>query len=261
MTTTVVAPGPALLGDARRVRRLERLITARAEATLAQALGSWGALKVAERCFATRAVTPAAIVASAQPDLAPRCAGLPTVLVVQDPTTLALSPVGTRAHRTVGLLAHTTLAVHPAGGGLGLWRRGAAARGTTRDHRTRAPDQKARACWAAVEAASRAALPAGVATMTIADREADLFALFAAARPPSAHRLIRAGQLPRSAAAGRALAAVVAAAPTRPARRAVGTLQVTPVTLPPPHQRAGEHRAQPVALTAIRVRTGPTAGH
>lgn len=276
--------GPAVLGDARRERRLARLIaalTARAEATLAQALGSWGELKAAYRFFANRAVTPQAIVASGQAELAARCVGLETVLLVQDTTTLdfshhpgtyGLGPVGTRAQGTSGLLAHTALAVHPDGGLLGLaalrvWRRDPATRGHTRTRRTRPLDRKESARWAQVEAESRAALPAGVCTVTIADREADLYALFAAARPATAHLLLRAGQLQRTVDAGATLAAVAATAPrwgsyqvtvretpTRPARTARCTLQVTPVTLQPPqNQRAGEPWTQPLALTAIRV--------
>lgn len=272
------------LGDARRTRRLARLVTAlaaRAEASLAQALGSWGDLKAAYRFFASRQVTPEAIVTSGHAELAARCAGLERVLLVQDTTTLdfshhpgtyGLGPIGTRQQRTMGLLAHTALAVHPAGGVLGLaalrvWRRDPATRGQTQGRRTRTPEAKESARWAAVEAASRAALPAGIPTVTIADREADLFALFATTRPPTAHLLIRAGQLHRGVADGAALADVATAAPvwgryqvavpetpTRPARTAICRLQVTPVTLQPPHnQRAGEYWTQPVPLTAIRV--------
>ena len=290
--TTATRSGPAVLGDARRRRRLERLITAlaaRAEATLAQALDSWGELKAAYRFFANRQVTPDAIVASAQPELAARCAGLATVLLIQDTTTLdfshhpgtyGLGPVGTRQQRTVGLLAHTALAVQPDGGVLGLaalrvWRRDPATRGQTQGRRTRPLAQKESRRWAAVEAESRAALPAGIQTVTIADREADLYALFVAARPATAHLLIRAGQLQRGVEEGAGVAAVAEAAPvwgryqvavretpTRPARTAVCTIQVTPVTLQPPqNQRAGGRWTQPVPLTAIRVsEPDPPAG-
>jgi len=292
MTTGAIAACPAVLGDARRARRLARLVTlltARAEATLAQALGSWGELKAAYRCFATRQVTPQAIVASGWPALVSRCAGLDTVLVVQDttpldfshhPGTYGLGPVGTRAQRTVGLLVHTALAVHPDGGVLGLaaqrvWRRDPAQRGQTPPRRTRPSAQKESVRWGETEAASRAALPAGVRTVTVADREADLFALFAAPRPATAQLLIRAAQLQRGVGAGVALAAAAAAAPvwgryqvtvpetpTRPARTAVCTLQVTPLTLQPPqNQRAGEHWPQPVPVTVLRVaEVAPPAG-
>lgn len=129
--------------------------------------------------------------------------------------------------------------------------------------------------WLRVEAASLAALPPGVRAVTVADREADLFPLLAAARPAHADLLIRATHPRRVAEAEGTLWAAVAAAPAsgehtvmlrrsdeRPPRTARCTVHVRPVTLlPPQNQRAGERWTAPVALTAILVQEGqPPAG-
>jgi len=277
-----------LFGDHRRGARLKQLVealTASCAAHLPAALGGWRGVKAAYRFFANPAVTPEAILASARPGLLDRLAGQTTVLLLQDTTTLdftphpatrGVGPIGTRRQGHWGLLLHSCLAVTPAGVPLGIaaqesWARDARQTGQAQQRRTRAASAKESARWARVEAQSRAVIPDGVRTVTIADREADLYPLFAAARPAQAHLLIRVAQTQRrvqtatDAVATQALADAAAAAPVwgrysvavraepgRPARTALCTVRVGPVTLcPPQNQRAGVRQTQTVPLVAL----------
>ena len=289
-----VATAGRLLGDQRRGRRLALLVEALAgacSASLPAAFTGWRGVKAAYRFFANPAVTPEAIVASAHPGLLERLAGQTTVLLLQDTTTLdctahpatrGVGPIGTRRQGHWGLLLHSCLAVSPAGVPLGIaaqesWARDPAATGQATRRRSRAAAQKESARWARLEAASRAVIPAGVRTVTVADREADLYGLFAAPRPAAAHLLIRVAQTARrvmeeQAALAQAAAAapvrgrysvVLRAEPGQSARTAVCTVRVGPVTLcPPQNQRAGERQTQPVPLVAVlAVEEQPPAGH
>jgi Transposase DNA-binding/Transposase Tn5 dimerisation domain len=285
LVVDVVTAGRTL-GDRRRGARLARLVDALAahcEARLSRALGSWAAAKAAYRFFACPAVTPAGILASARPALDAALVGQETVLLLQDTTSLdftsheatrGLGPIGTRAQQHRGILVHSALAVSVAGVPLGLaaqeqWTRPPGQTGRLPPRRTRAAAAKESARWQRVEAASRAVIPDGVHTITVADREADLFALFAAPRPATAALLIRVAQTTRrveEAAASVAAAAQAApvwgrysvsvrAEPGRPARTALCAVGVIPVTLrPPQNQRAGERWTVPVALTLVVAR-------
>lgn len=288
-----VATAGRLLGDRRRGARLAQLVEALAAscaAHLPAALAGWRGLKAAYRFFANPAVTPAAIVASARPGLLARLAGQTTVLLLQDTTTLdctahpatrGVGPIGTRRQGHWGLLLHSCLAVSPDGVPLGLvaqesWARDPAAMGQATRRRTRVAADKESARWARVAAQSRAVIPAGVRTVTVADREADLFGLFAAPRPANAHLLIRVAQTERRVAEEQARLALAAAAapvwgrysvavraePGRPARTALCTVRVGPVTLcPPQNQRAGVRQTDRVALVALlAVEEQPPAG-
>jgi len=164
------------------------------------------------------------------------------------------------------------LAASTAGTPLGLaaqqlWVREPADAGAAQQRRQRDWEEKESYRWLTVETASRAGLPPSVETVTIADAEADIFALFAAPRPPQAQLLIRVAQAQRRLADGRALGVTAATAPvwgrytaflparaTRPARTAVCQVQVASVQLQPPqNQRARACWSEPAPLTVIRV--------
>lgn len=273
-----------LLGDRRRFARLRQLVSAwaqQAEASLPRALAGLAAVKGAYRFFANRAVSVAAILETARPDCRAKIAGEERVLLIQDTTSLdysahaatsGLGPLGSSKQRQRGFFVHSCLAVSTAGVPLGLaaqslWARDPAQAGSAQQRRQRAWLEKESHRWLAVEAASRTGIPETVETVTIADAEADIFALFAAARPPQAQLLIRVAQPQRCLEDGQALATVAAAAPiwgrytlalqahaTRPARQAVCRLRVSAVTLrPPTNQPPGRALRTSVRLTALWV--------
>ncbi len=281
-----------LLGDHRRFDRLVQLVNAwvqRAEASLPQVLPNLAALKGAYRFFANRAITPAAILQTARPDCLTKIAAEARVLLIQDTTsvdytdhagTSGLGPIGTSKQQTQGFFVHSCLAATTSGTPLGLaaqhlWARDPAAAGSAQQRRGREWDEKESYRWLAVEAESRAGIPDTVETVTLADAEADIFALFAAPRPAQAHLLIRVAQPQRRLEDGQALGETAAAAPVwghytvqvrarpnRPAREAVCRLRVCPVTLRPPvTQPPGRPYREPVHLTALWVEeVAPPAG-
>jgi hypothetical protein len=274
----------SLLGDRRRFTRLQQIVSAwaqHAEGSLPQALVGLAAVKGAYRFFANRAIPPQAILQTARPDCLQKLAGEGRVLLIQDTTSLdfsahphttGLGPTGTRQQATQGIFVHTCLAASTAGTPLGvvaqrLWVRDPTDVGTTHQRRTRPWAEKESYRWLTVEAASRAGLPAATESVTIADAEADIFALFAAPRPAQASLVIRVAQPHRRLAAAQPLANAVAAAPvwgrytvtlparaTHPARTAVCQVQVLATALQPPrNQRGGDQWTTPVPVTVLRV--------
>jgi len=281
------------LGDQRRLKRLRPLVislTAHSAATLAQALCGWAPLKAADRFCSTAAITPAGSFATALPAGVERCAAAGFVLILPDTTTLDYSAQPTTAGlghvgrgKQQGFVAHTALCLDvrgaaPVPGGVlaqERWVRPRRATQRAKTRRTRGVADKERARWLRVAHASLAALPPGGRAVTVAAREADIFALVAAQRPAHADLLIRATPPRRVAAAAGTRWPAVAAAPVcgahrvtrrraddRPARTAVGTVRTRRVTLrPPQNQRAGEPWTEAVTLTAILVAEGaPPAG-
>lgn len=264
-----------LAGDFRRKLRAAELanrLVACPEATLPAAMGSPAATKAAYRFFAGGADQADAIRAAHRAHTLDRIRPLPRVLLLQDTTDLAYSThpattgLGALHHTGRGLLVHTTLAVTPDGVPLGVldqhvWTRDPATRGraVTRQQRPTAAKESQR--WLDALTASHVDLPTAVETVTIADREADAYALFALPRPPHAHLLIRARHDRRLARGPARLWATVAdtpagttarvvALPARPgqaARDAILTLRWRPVTLPP----AARCHGGPVTLQAL----------
>lgn len=283
-TVTSLAGTPAPLPDARLRARLEHLIAALAacaEGSLAQALDGWAALKAAYRFFANPRVTPQAILQSERPAGLERLASAAVVLILQDTTDLdltphpaarGLGPIG--SGEQWGLKVHSALAVLPEPlepvGLLAqqLWRRDPATRGSRRTKRQRQPAAKESDRWRAIEQASLMGLPETTLAVTVADREGDIFAWFAAPRPAQAHLLVRAAQGHRCLADGTALLDTLAqapclgkyqvqvvAAPGRVARTAVCRVRLAMVALKQPRNRPpGTPPRQPVAVSAILVR-------
>ncbi|HEX5501893.1 MAG TPA: IS4 family transposase [Thermomicrobiales bacterium] len=273
--------GQADLGDARRTRRLARVVAAlaaRPGASVPEACGSWAATKAAYRLWASPHVAPAAIRRAHAARTVARLAGQATVLAIQDttdldfthhPATAGLGPLGHPAQQ--GLKVHSTLAASVDGVPLGLlhqqvWRRDPARRGQRRRRRQRATAEKESQRWLTAWRAAQAAVPAATAVVTIADREADIYDFFAQPRRPGGEFLIRAAQdrcvqrggeagrlwaTLRRAPAGGTLEVAVPRGDDRPARRATLTLRWASLALRPPRNRPKREGLAPVAVRAV----------
>lgn len=278
--------GHAHLGDARRTRRVVRLVTdlaAQPSASIPTACGDAASTKAAYRFFdlttqATAAHLPEQILAAQAAATHAQLAGERRVLAVQDttnldwthhPATVGLGHLDHPRHR--GLLAHTTLAVRTDGVPLGLlaqqtWARDPDAVGQKHQRRQRPTAAKESQKWLTALAASRADLPAGVTLIHVGDREADVYDLFRAAQDlPHTALLIRAtGDRCIAEVTGRVCAHLAAQpvadtrtvpiprAGDRAARDAHLTLRWARVTLLPPQHRAGE-RLPPIPVDAVWV--------
>lgn len=195
------------LGDARRTRRaiqtVERLALA-PQASVPVACGDWATTKAVYRFWSNPAVDPAAIRAAHAASAVRRMAGLETVLVVQDTTELDFTThtamagrgkLGSGAGR--GVYVHSGLAVSTSGIPLGIvhqqsWTRDPDAAPTRQERRTKATADKESQRWLTGLTLGELAIPPEIAVVMIADREADIFDLFAQPRRAHSDWLIRA---------------------------------------------------------------------
>ena len=209
-----------------------------------------------------------------------RMGAQPLVLVPQDTTSLnytghpdsaGLGPIGSKTEGgPVGLLLHHSHAFTPAGVPLGVvsaecWARDPAAHQTRR-----APDERESGKWLAAYRSLEGVAPQVPHTtlVSIGDREADLYELFALARDPQSPRLLVRANRGRQrqvmnddqltplwdhvsglAVAGR-LALQLPRRGAQAARTAELELRFGPVTLKPP----GNLQEGPLALWAVSLR-------
>jgi hypothetical protein len=199
----------ARFGDARLKLRLILILdalVAHPTASLAEALGSPQQVRAYYDFVNNPRVTPERLRDVASEDTCARLRQEPLILAVQDgtaynythhPATTGQGPLA-NAHAT-GFFVQTTLAVSPDGVPQGVlhqqcWARDPEAPGTREQRRQRAYAEKESVYWLESLQATEAALDdAGVQILTIADREADIYELFATPRGAQSHLLIRVG--------------------------------------------------------------------
>jgi hypothetical protein len=215
------------LGDARRSARLRQIVHALAaqpEVSVPMACGSWAATKGVYRFWASPRVSATAIRAAHRRRTVERTLLHRTVLVVQDTTTLdfsthqathGLGPLsGPDLANLCGLYLHSSLCVSPDGVPLGLidqhmWARDRARWGQGHRAKERATVDKESQRWLTGAAMAFHTLPTSSRVVMVADREADIFDLFALPRRPGAELLVRAVQNRRvDHATGRVWAAI-----------------------------------------------------
>jgi hypothetical protein len=200
------------LKDRRLNQRLQQIVTdlsQNPQSTIPQAAGTWARTKGAYRFFDHAAVTPAAILAGHQAATLERMAPHPTVLLVQDTTSLhyacqeadsGLGRLGNRDDQALGLWLHTTLAVDETGTALGLmqaqmWARDPAKAGVAARRQQRPLAEKESQRWldSFQESLRVAGLLPDSRVVNVADREGDIYELFAeAAQHPQVGVLVRA---------------------------------------------------------------------
>jgi len=180
--------------------------------------------------------------------------------------------LGALAHpKHFGLLLHSALALTSAGLPLGLlhvhaWARDPKQRGQRKDRRRKQTAQKESQRWLDTEAACVAALPAGRTVVTIGDREADFYDLFAVRRRAGQHVLIRAKPRRRLAGAKELLGVAVGQQPVaghitvriprkdgRPGRTATLAVRFGSFALAPPCTHPRRTQLAPLPLRAVFV--------
>lgn len=208
--------GGASLGDARRSQRLielARTFYARPMASIPQACaGDPAQVKAAYRWLANDHVTLRDVLQPHYEATARRVAAHAVVLAVQDTTFFNYSghsalegvgPIGTRTNSSTGILMHDTMAFTAHGLPLGLldvhvWARDPAEVGKKHRRHTLPIEQKESATWVRsyqAAAALQERCP-DTTVISVGDREADVYELFAEARrrPGMPELLIRAEQ-------------------------------------------------------------------
>lgn len=290
-TKTVEAPvgdwadqewGSAPLGDARLVQRLVSLGRdryARPQASIPQTCGSRAKTKAAYRFFDHERATLQNLMAPHIESTTRRIAGEKIVLAIQDttslnysthPATANLGPIGSSPTGIVGLILHGTLAVNTEGTPLGLidaqcWARNPEDYGKKAKRHSLPIEEKESYKWLkSFQAATATAKSCpGTTVVSVGDREADIYELFALAdkTPKAPYLLVRArhdrklakeqGQLLEylnSYPEAGIQEIVVPRRGKRPARTAQLSIRYSEVTLAPPKRSA---ESSPLAVWAI----------
>lgn len=184
------------LGDPRRERRAKLIVAAMAAhplGSIPKAMGSWAAAKATYRFLASDNVWPDAMLEAAGRAAARACAEQPTVVCVQDTTTLsfprapAMRGLGPVTNLDVpGLHVHSVLAVSPAGQVLGLlgqrvWSRptGVSTRRMSERERPRSRRESVKWSRGLMQARGAFADQARPRLIHVFDREGDITEIFA----------------------------------------------------------------------------------
>jgi hypothetical protein len=269
------------LGDRRLDRRLVKLVDdllRTPEASVPQAAGDWAATKAAYRFWDNPRVQPGDIRAAHRDSTLERLTGQEDgpILALQDTTSFDFTdhPVttglGYLAHRQrSGIWLHSVLAVSDAGVPLGLidqhtWTRDLATLGKRAQRNRKETADKESQRWLNALAATEAAVPVERTVVTVADREADFYDLFAARRRRGSHLLIRAkprrrvrhverllGRAVRAHSAAGTMAVDLRRGDDRPPRRALLTIRFATLAVAPPSTHPRRKTLPHLKLTAI----------
>lgn len=194
------------LGDPRRVRRIRLMVARMVEhpgGSVPQTFTTHAEAAAAYRALSSEAVTPEALRQALREACVARVAGGERILAIQDttafkfdhhPGTADLGPIG--PSESYGFWLHSVLAVSEEGVPLGLlhqetWARDPEAEGRRERWRQREFAEKESFRWVAGLGAVHETVPTGTTVITVADREADIYELFAQPRPQGSELLIR----------------------------------------------------------------------
>lgn len=247
-----------------------------------QACEDWADTKAAYRFFDNDKVTPGRIRAPHHQRTVERMMQHKRVLAVQDtsflnythhPKTKGLGAIGTKSQKQRGLGMHSTLAVTTEGMPLGLLTQAFFTRPEgepshrPQECRQLPIEEKESYRWLQAFEQTLALAPSGVEVITVCDREADIYEMFALAQEKEAPLLVRASSdrallddevrklWPKVEAQPITgyLAVGILGNDKRQARQATVSVRFTSVTLRPPWRPNGR-KLPPVTLNAILVR-------
>ena len=267
------------LQDTRREARAMGLIETMFERPSGSVLRTFvdpAAVKAAYRALSSEAFAPEALRQAQQDACVKRLAEEPVVLAIQDTSDLNFTEHPGMAGRGPlpgpeqwGLLLHSVLAVCEEGVPLGLlhqktWTRDPAEAGSRERRKARPIEEKESFRWVESLRAVQGAVPAGTRVIHVADREADIYEVFAEPRPANVELLIRAAQNRRVSGPLGKLWATVEAAPvaerftlcvtdakTQTTRDAAIELRFCRVELQPPTH--GQHAPDLAPVTVIAI--------
>lgn len=273
------------LKDGRLTWRCQELATVLAQQPdmpINQACEDWADTKAAYRFFDNKKVTPERILAPHQQRTMSRMSQRPLVLAVQDTTFFnythhphaeELGAIGNKKQKQQGFAMHSTLAVTPTGMPLGLLTQAFFTRPVgepshqPNDLHKLPIEEKENYRWLQAFEQTIALSPDGVDVVTVCDREADIYEMFALAQEQEAHLLVRASadralvdneartlwpKVERPAITGYLTVHITPNA-KRAARTAKVSLRFTQVKLKPPW-RPKQKKLPIVTLNAILVR-------
>ena len=199
----------ANLGDKRRNKRLITIVEDLAQQpneSIPQASRDTAAMQGTYEFWANRRIEASSIIEAHTSSTIERIKEHKVVLAIQDKTELDLGnrrrtrEIGAISNQAAkGLHLHTVLAVSESGVPLGLleektWAREKARKGKGVQKRRRKIEEKESYRWLESLENSQNLIPTEISLITIADREADIYELFAQPRREGSDLLIRAAQ-------------------------------------------------------------------
>lgn len=279
------------LGDQRLNKRLVKLVDDllhAPESSVPVASGDWAATKAAYRFWDNPRVDPEDIRAAHAAVTLERLEIYrhEPILVIQDTTSFDFTDhpdtagLGYLGHsKRSGFWLHTALAVSAPGVPLGplhqhTWTRDPKALGKRALRNKKETADKESQRWLGALAATEDVLPVDQTVITVADREADFYDLFAAPRRAGSHLLIRAkprrrvrqverllGRTVRAAEAAGTMTVELRRGDDRPPRKAVLTIRFATVDIAPPSTHVRRKELPHLRLTAILAEEeNPPAG-
>ena len=269
------------LGDKRRTKRLIKIVSnlsAQPEASIPQASGTWAETKATYDFWDSPYIKPSMIRQGHRNATVERIIKYPVVLAIQDTTDLnytshnALEGTGYLDSKSaMGFKVHSVFTVTPEGLPLGLleqylWSRNEEELGKAENRKKKPTSEKESQRWLDALRATETIIPASSQVVTIADREADFYDLFACPRREGSDFLIRATQnrclaesekhlweAVESVVSQGIMTVEVKRNPTRPARTATLSIRYTSVTIQPPQNRPKQEKLAPITLQAMLV--------
>ena len=269
------------LNDKRRDRRIRHMVARMADApggSILQMFQGHAEAAAAYRALSSEAIDPEAILAAMQDACLERVKEEKLILALQDTTTFnftshpATSGTGPLADAYLtGFLFHDVLAVSGDGVPLGLlhweqWARDPEAEGTRHQRSQRPFEEKESFRWLASQRAVQELAPQDTTVVTVADRECDIYEVFAESRPDNCQLLIRScydrclsddERRLRAALEAEAVSGEFTVAlrrhPNRKQREANMEVRFRTVSLNPPHYRVEGTEFEPVTVNAILV--------
>ena len=275
------------LGDPRRTQRLRQtveLLAAKPTASIPEAANSWSQTLATYRLLSNDALDLEQLIAGIGLTTAKRCPPSGVVLAVQDTSSFdftghrggqSLGPLETSKRQ--GLMTHTTLAVHPAGTPIGvldqrIWARDPDAPPTAVNRHHTPIEGKESGKWLEGVRASLDRLAGDCTVVTVADREADIYELFALCTELAGDWVIRARHDRKrhgdaasieqliTASAPRGVQTVeVGARPDQPPRQATVEVRAITVEVDPPRTDSKQRKAHWYAAHPAVERIGPSA--
>lgn len=274
----------AMINDRRLVRRLchtAEKLAEQPEKPISSACGPWHDVKAAYGLFDNDKVDCEGMLFGHRQRTIERMKAYQTVLIVQDTTSLdysthqkteGLGPFNDYA-KSLGLLAHTALAVTANGVPLGvlamdIWARDLAEHGKRDQRKQKATSEKESNKWLSAMDKSLAGVPDGILTVTVCDRESDVFDFAAKALGEKRHLLFRVAQNRRTDSEQKKLFEQVIATPVlghclvevprkpgsnQPPRQARLSVRACRVRIISPLKRTSEH-LPPITLYAVEAR-------
>ena len=276
------------LGDKRRNKRLVKIVedlTAQPNESVPQASRNNAAMQGMYEFWANRRIKAEEIIKAHTMATLERIQEYSRILIIQDKTELDLGQrkrtrgIGAISNQSSkGIQVHNVLAVSEEGVPLGLleqknWVREKVKKGKGFKERKRAREEKESQRWLDSLERSQSLIPSEIEVITVADREADIYALFAHKRRKGSDLLIRAAQNRRVKKVNGEIEKLWATmsqvepcgtktlelqrTPRRKARKATLTVRFTTLELQPPKERKKQPGIKVQAILASEENPPP----